>query len=302
MNHPTLPTVLVTGGSGYLGRHLAYYLSRQGFPVLANYFHHPAYDSKINFFPLDLTDRDMVMGFLRSYSIDTIVHTAYHRENKNEIITQGTSHILELARTQGANVIHISTDLVFSGQNGFYCEEDVTEPVMEYGKFKHDAEKMVAGYGQAAIIRTSLIYCMNHIPPHYRSAYQNLSQGIPVKFFVDEIRNPVFVDDLNAFITYLILNFQPGIFHFAGPTPYTRYELGWLLTRSFLPGRVNLVETASIHDSPVVRAADCSLNSEMACSLSQLHPLSVNDILKHHCQCQLSRQRNRYVYPKITHL
>ncbi|MBP7459870.1 MAG: SDR family oxidoreductase [Candidatus Delongbacteria bacterium] len=296
------PHVLITGGSGYLGRHLTYYLSRQGFPVIANYFRHPVFDSRIRFFPLDLTLQESVVGMLQAYPIDVIIHTAYERDDRDGIITVGTQNVMELARLKGANLIHLSTDLVFSGQNGFYSEEDVAEPVMEYGKHKLEAERIVQSYDQAAIIRTSLIYCMNHIPPHFRFAYQRLKEGQAVKFFVDEIRNPVFVDDLNAFIAWLIWNFQSGIYHFAGPSSYSRYELGWLMAQRFVPESEKLIMTASLSESADLRAADCSLNSEKARQLSGLHPRSVNDILKSHCQCQFSRQRKRYDYPKITHL
>ena len=45
-------------------------------------------------------------------------------------------HLAQVANQQGARVIHISTDCVFSGDKGNYVETDTPDPVDVYGKSK----------------------------------------------------------------------------------------------------------------------------------------------------------------------
>lgn len=55
---------------------------------------------------------------------------------------------------QGARLIHVSTDCVFSGRRGMYTEEDVPDPVDLYGRSKLLGEVAAAG---CLTLRTSII-------------------------------------------------------------------------------------------------------------------------------------------------
>jgi dTDP-4-dehydrorhamnose reductase len=64
-------------------------------------------------------------------------------------------HRLEqLCRSQGSRLIHISTDCVFSGKKGGYCEGDFADADDLYGRSKYLGE---ISYGNVVTLRTSII-------------------------------------------------------------------------------------------------------------------------------------------------
>jgi CDP-glucose 4,6-dehydratase len=108
-------TILVTGGTGFVGAHLVEALARKGNRVVvtqratdpASYFFQQKLDKKVVLASLDLNDFDRVLNIITRYEIDTICHlgaqaivtTAY--VNPREAIetnVMGTANILEAAR------------------------------------------------------------------------------------------------------------------------------------------------------------------------------------------------------------
>jgi dTDP-4-dehydrorhamnose reductase len=67
-------------------------------------------------------------------------------------------HVARLARNSGARLVHISSDLVFSGNgSGGHVETDPVDPVTVYGKTMAEAEVVVQAIDPgAAILRMSL--------------------------------------------------------------------------------------------------------------------------------------------------
>ncbi len=283
--------IFITGGSGFLGKHLSHHLALHKFNVYANYFTNPVKKDKeenVEYFFLDITDYDSVKEILRDRKIDLIVHTAYRKDNKNNVIVKGTENIVKYANSKDIPVIFISTDLIFSGKNGNYEVDDYAEPVSDYGKNKLMAEKIVKKYELSAIIRTSLIYCINHRPPHYSFIHNKLINNEPVELFIDELRNPVFVDDLVQFIEFLILNFKNDIYNFAGPDVFSRFELGLLLCSIFNPGKQYLLKPVKLSDqNNINRAANCTLNSMKAREYSKILPKSLTMVVRHKISCSL---------------
>ena len=64
------------------------------------------------------------------------------------------------AAAAGARLVHLSSDVVFSGRAGRpYAEEDAPDPITAYGAAKAEAERLVAAACRGAVlVRTSLIY------------------------------------------------------------------------------------------------------------------------------------------------
>jgi len=294
--------VFITGGSGFLGSHLSYYLSRLDYTVLANYFQNPRVDKLIHYFPLDLNSYEMLEPSLIHQDLDIIVHTAYDKENKDDMIVKSTENIIRFAEKKNIPVIYLSSDLVFSGKNGQYMEDDYREPLSDYGKAKVRAEHIIESYSMGAIVRTSLIYCLNHIPPHYFFIQENIEKNKTVMLHVDEVRNPIYVDDLVFFIHYLIESFVPDIFHFAGSEAYTRFELGWQLTRVFFPKGLKSLRPSTMEQTGLSRAANCTLNSLKAREWSGIRPRSLSQLIKEHTECQLESKGKNYVAPELINL
>ena len=146
--------VLVTGGSGRLGRELRTELPRLGVEA---YF--PARGE------LDVTLPDTIQAALERYEPDVVVHAAAYTdvngaETEKELCWRtnvgGTRNIVRALIGGRAKLVHISTDYVFWGDRGGYAEEDpVGPPRNYYALSKLAAEEVARVYKDTLLIRTS---------------------------------------------------------------------------------------------------------------------------------------------------
>jgi dTDP-4-dehydrorhamnose reductase len=151
---------------------------------------------------------------------DAVIHTAYAMGDE-ETIVRGSANVALAAHRAGARLVHLSTDLVFDGEQGApYTEDDEPRPVMAYGQHKLDAERLVArAHPDALIVRTSLLLG----PPD--GPQEELARRDDVEFYEDEIRTPIRVRDLAAALLELARRDIPGILHVAGAEAVSRAEL-----------------------------------------------------------------------------
>jgi dTDP-4-dehydrorhamnose reductase len=188
------------------------------------------------------------------------------------VIVEGTRHVAEAAAAVGARLIHLSSDMVFDGEHAPYRPGDRPQPITPYGCAKAESERLVAELlPTAAIVRTSLIYGFD--PPDPRTAWVlgSLRRGIPITLFTDEIRCPVWVEQLAAALLELAQGDRPGIWHLAGPQPISRYAFGERLARACGLDPAGITAGLS-HASGLVRPRDLTLNVEasQACLHSPL--------------------------------
>src|SRR6476646_3659608 len=179
-------TLLVTGGGGTLGRALVSLAPTRGWQVRATWFSaQPALAAE--WLQADIRDADAVTR--ATDGVDAVIHTAYrHHDDAWSTNVDGSETVARAAA--GIRFVHISSDVVFDGTVGHYTEEDVPAPVNDYGRSKAEAELRVAdAHPGATIARTSLIYGVPN-GPQERLAREGR------RFFVDELRSPVHVEDL----------------------------------------------------------------------------------------------------------
>jgi dTDP-4-dehydrorhamnose reductase len=214
--------LLVTGGAGYLGSELCRQAAEGGFDVLATQLHTPPPHGRA--VPLDVRDAEATERALMRHGPEVVVHTAYvlsgpELERTN---VQGSHAVAQAARRCGTRLVHISTDLVFDGEQGApYDEEAEPRPVMEYGAAKLAAERVVAKADpEALIVRTSLLYGRPEPGPQELLAFGNA-----VEFYTDEIRCPTLVSELASALLALAVTDLAGPLHVAGPEAVSRYEL-----------------------------------------------------------------------------
>ena len=112
--------------------------------------------------PLDVRDGVAVARLMADLRPAAVIHTAYDMtspEAMQPVIVEGTRHVAAAAAALGARLVTMSTDVVFDGEHGPYCEADLPNPITPYGRAKAEAERAVAGLcPEAAMVRTSLIY------------------------------------------------------------------------------------------------------------------------------------------------
>jgi dTDP-4-dehydrorhamnose reductase len=213
--------LLVTGGAGYLGAEVCAQAVSRGWEVLATQFQ--ALPPQGRAVRLDVRDADAAQRVFLRHGPDVIVHTAYVQEDGPTIV-QGSAAVATAAHRSGARLVHLSTDLVFDGEQGApYGEDAEPRPVSAYGAAKLEAEAVVARIDPGAVlVRTSLLYGK----PGPQEALA-LRDG--VELFTDEIRCPTDVSELAAALLELAGLDASGPLHLAAPEAVSRYELGRLL-------------------------------------------------------------------------
>ncbi len=126
-----------------------------------------------------------------------------------------------LCRLCGARLVHFSTDGVFSGSKGNYCESDIADATDLYGRAKYMGE---LGYSHTITIRTSII-------GHDLASDQGLlgwflSQENEAKGYSRAIFSGLPAVELARVIRDIVLP-QPnisGLYHVAS-APISKYEL-----------------------------------------------------------------------------
>ena len=254
--------LLVTGGCGYLGRELVRRAPAVGWQVRATWWQNEP-EGEAEWVRADVRDPDEVRHVVQG--VDAVIHTAYVQgPGEWEVNAEGSAVVAEAAR--GLRLIQLSSDLVFDGARGGYREEDDPAPVNSYGRSKAEAERRVAAaHPEATIVRTSLIYGGAEPGPQERLARDNR------RFFVDEIRSPVQVDDLAAALLELLELAAPGPLHVAGADDVSRFDFAVLLGAD--PAQLEAARTTPD------RAPNVSLDSSRAASMLATRVRGVYEVL-----------------------
>jgi dTDP-4-dehydrorhamnose reductase len=143
--------------------------------------------------------------------------------------------ITDLAREHGARLVHLSSDLVFSGSgNGGYVETDETDPVTVYGKTMAIGEEAVLRRAPgSAVLRISLPMgpsfsghagAIDWIQSRFRV-------GRPATLYFDEVRSCTYCDDLNRVFERFLAGDEAGIYHLGGPRPLALYQIAQVINR-----------------------------------------------------------------------
>jgi dTDP-4-dehydrorhamnose reductase len=248
--------LLVTGGSGFLGRHIVNGAASQAWELIA-----PSSAS------LDLRNAESVRQAVRDWKPAAIIHTAYRQPDRRSIV-DATRNVAEAAQSYRSRLVHLSTDALFRGRMAPYTEWDEPNPVHQYGHDKADAERIVAATTpQAVIVRTSLLVGGSALSQQERLVIDAIAGRADTKFFTDEVRSPVLVDQLATALCALAENTDiTGVLHLGGPEPMSRADLASLIAEHHGLDRSRL-QFDSIEESGLTRPSRVVLDSALANTL-----------------------------------
>lgn len=285
--------LLITGVSGFLGRHVALHLKDQH-RVVGTYREHAAALNGCETRRLDITNRDHVAALCREWHPTAVVHTAAqgdvercerHPELAYQVNVQGTANVALAATDIGARFIHISTDQIYDGTQGHYDETAAPQPLMVYGRTKLEGEQQAATICRhMVILRLALMYGWGNPT---RATFidwmlARLQAGQEVPLFVDQYRTPLYVGQAAEVIGRLIdTPGVQGVFNLGGGERLDRYTFGRRCCEVFdLPQQLlKPVEMAAV-GSAIARPRDCSLNSAKISALLRIKPLTVEEGLR----------------------
>jgi dTDP-4-dehydrorhamnose reductase len=255
---------LVTGGSGYLGRHVVRTAraAAHAWDVHFTYYQHALEVPGCTEHRLDIRDEAAVERLFTTLQPDAVIHTAYNKAPAflDAVVVDGTRHVVAAAEKVNARLVHLSSDVIFDGEHGPYTEADSPAPITAYGRAKAAAEPMAAAHSDAAIVRTSLIFGFD--PPDERTCWMldSIRQGNSITLFTDEYRCPIYAVDLAAAVLELARSDCRGILNVAGPQALSRYEFGVLTARAWHVDPASIMPGLS-RESGLVRPRDCRLDT-----------------------------------------
>lgn len=231
--------IFIVGASGFVGRIMFEYLSREH-ETYGSFYLNPVK----GLIHLDMTDLKAVKEILTSLKPDVIIHPAanpnveYCEEHPKEtwqVNVEGSNNLIETARDIGAKLVYFSSDYVFDGTNGPYSEEDVPNPINEYGLQKLAVEKLIKNsLENYLIIRITVVYGWEKRGKNFViNLIKKLKNGEFTKVPCDQIGSPTYANNMVQAVKELIESDKTGIYHVAGTDLMDRYTFAKNVAKIF---------------------------------------------------------------------
>lgn len=214
--------IFITGIEGQLGR------------TLARHWSPTAQVGGCDLPQVSITDPLAISAAIEAARPDVVVHCAAMTDVDGcardpdlafRVNGMGTQNVAIACQQTGAAMVHISTNEVFSGEDGrAYREFDRPHPINPYGRSKADAE----WYVRHLLTRFFLVRIAWLFAPGGRN-FVHAIQGAADKHGVlrvvtDEVANPTYVEDLAPAIIRLVESRRYGIYHLVNEGACSRYD------------------------------------------------------------------------------
>jgi len=233
--------IIVTGATGFVGRAVATAALERGHSVIAvGGKNAPEIPGVAASFAMDLRDVAVLERLILDEFPEAIVNCAAvatiggcdadpaAAEKLNVVLPR---HLAMLGNHLNARVVHLSTDMVFDGDKGWYEHTDKPMPLHLYGQTKLLGEKEVLRFGKnhGVVLRTTIVDGTS--PTGDKSLSERLlhdwAAGKVTPLFTEEIRQPVEVTNLaDVCVELCERDNLSGVYHWAGSEALSRYEIG----------------------------------------------------------------------------
>ena len=227
--------ILIFGGSGLVGSRIRELLGAK-YQIIA-----PSH------LQADVVDKKQIKQIIKSSKPDYIIYAAglvsvdeaeQYPKLAHLLNVQSPVFIAKLAASIGAPVLYFSTDAVFDGSKSKqpYVEDDKTNPLSEYGKSKLLGEQLVMNASEMnCIARIIMVYSpkLSKRKRFVHIALEALKKGEKFYGVLDQLVNPVYVDDIVMAVDLLIKSKSHGIYHLGARDYVTNYEFVKKLAKNF---------------------------------------------------------------------
>jgi dTDP-4-dehydrorhamnose reductase len=239
--------ILIVGCNGLLGQALVSYYSKRKDVVLhlASIEDSFVGNNQFTYTKVDISKRQEVKKIFLDFFPDFVINAAAYtdvdgcevnRELAWNINVNGVKNLVEGCRIVDAQLVHLSTDFIFDGQNGPYHEDDKPNPISYYGRTKFASENEIKIGGiPYLIIRTNVLYGIQKgvKKDFVEWVVENLSQGKQINVVTDQWNNPTYVEDLVSGITLAIDKKKTGVFNIGGLEYLSRYDFAIKIANVF---------------------------------------------------------------------
>lgn len=240
-------SLVVVGANGLLGQNVIKRLKHR-FRIHAvsleeePYF--PAEQIK-SYTQLDITSRAQVIEFLQKIKPDVIINTAAFTnvdacedvpDKCWSVNVRGVEYLIDACSTFKPVFVQVSTDYVFSGEEGPYSEEDEPNPRGNYARSKLAGEHVVENSNLEYIIaRTQVLFGVAHRVRHNFVTWviEQLTNNKKIRIVDDQIGTPTYAPDFAEAIDRLLQKEAFGLFHISGPDIISRYDFALKIAQIF---------------------------------------------------------------------
>ena len=235
--------ILIVGASGFLGSNVL--LSIQGHSnCVAHSSSHKIRVPGIRSVQADLRLPNSALELVRQINPSLVINCAalanidqceQDPELAFRLNTEMPNELAIGCGNVGAQLVHVSTDAVFSGEFDFYNIEDSTSPINVYGKTKARAEEIIMkSLPNALIVRTNII---GWSPTGSRSLLEffvrSLKKEETCGGFYDSMFRPIAANNFWPITFEWLRNNKTGITHAFSSELISKYEFGCRIARQF---------------------------------------------------------------------
>ena len=192
--------ILVTGGAGFIGSHIAEYLVQRGddVTVLDNLNtgrkeNLAKINDKINFVNGDIRDYKLLeklvsdtAGVFHEAALASVQDSFNMKDEYFDVNVNGTENIFKLAKEYGFKVVYASSSSVYGNPKKIPInEDDDRKPINPYAETKLDGEVLAKKYSEMGVRVIGLRY-FNVFGPRQSKEYAGV-----IKLFLEKIRQKI---------------------------------------------------------------------------------------------------------------
>jgi dTDP-4-dehydrorhamnose reductase len=300
--------VLFTGGSGLLALNWAMAI-KDNYTVALGLHQKNITLCGFEHYQIDIKSVERLAKSLEEIKPDIVIHAAgltnvEQCEKDPNLAFHVNAEISEVVAKvcfqKGLQLVHISTDHIFSGKESLVSESQPLNPINKYGETKAEAEALVLkAYPEALVVRTNFFGWGTS----YRKSFSDIIiEGLRAKkqlvLFEDVFYTPILVENLAFAVHDLIDQQVHGIINIVGDERISKYQFGIKIAEKFgldckLINRGLIGEISGL----VQRPKDMSLTNQKACKLIGRKLGNVNEYLT-----KLMKQEKSEVFQEIIRL
>jgi dTDP-4-dehydrorhamnose reductase len=216
-------------------------------------------------------------------SMCSIDNCLINKTKSYQINVVKTKELIKQLNNDGFKVIFLSSDSVFDGKSGNYREDDIKNPLNEYGKHKNIIEEFILQYFPTnVILRLSKSISDNkHKQNLFYQWLEIINKNQDILCIKNNIFNPTYIGDIVNVIDKVIENNINGIYNISSDTAYLRADLARLFLDIGKRDNINVIEQdINKFNFIETRALNTSMNNTKIKQDINIHFRNIDDIIK----------------------
>lgn len=225
---------LILGATGFIGGYIYRKMRQDGLEVIGTTYKEDSF-TELKKYDMEHDSIENLAALCSAKKKTAIVCAAksnidFCKENYAEayqINVSKTKDVITALVKKGFFVIYFSSDSVFDGNRGHYCEQDKTNPVNRYGEMKAEMEQfLVKNLPEVCILRTAKVIGTERASQNVLTSFENLiQQKKKIRCIKGSISSFIAVEDIYRACITISEKELHGIYNVVGDFAISRTEL-----------------------------------------------------------------------------